>query len=49
MYRCMSGGTTLSVDSDLRDRIRAQKVGGETYSDVLERLMREADSNDATQ
>jgi predicted CopG family antitoxin len=39
----MAERTTLSVDSDLRDKIRARKVGGETYSDVLRRLMKNAD------
>jgi len=35
----MAERTTLSVDSEVRDKIRAMKTGGETYSDVLKRLM----------
>jgi predicted CopG family antitoxin len=41
----MAEQTTLSVDPDLRDKIRARKVGGETYSDVIRRLMKNADSD----
>jgi predicted CopG family antitoxin len=31
--------TTIPIDSDTRDRLRAEKVGNETYSDVIERLI----------
>ncbi|WLW38123.1 hypothetical protein [Halorubrum tailed virus BLv36] len=31
--------TTIPIDSDTRDRLRAQKVGNETYSEVIERLI----------
>ena len=44
----MTERTTLSVDSEVRDRIRAKKIGGETYSDVLERLMEQYNPDQAT-
>jgi 5-methylcytosine-specific restriction endonuclease McrA len=31
--------TTIRIASDTRDRLRAEKNGGETYSDVIERLL----------
>ena len=31
--------TTIPIDSDTRDRLRGEKVGDETYSDVIERLI----------
>ena len=31
--------TTIPIDSDTRDKLRAQKVGNETYSEVIERLI----------
>jgi len=31
--------TTIPIDSDTRDELRAEKVGNETYSDVIERLI----------
>lgn len=31
--------TTIQIDSDTRDRLRAAKVGNETYDDVLDRLL----------
>lgn len=44
----MAERTTLSVEPDLRDKIRAKKVGGETYSDVIRRLIKDADPDKAT-
>jgi len=35
--------TTIPIDSDVRDRLRGEKVGSETYSDVITRLL---DNND---
>jgi len=37
------GTTTIPIQSDVRDRLRAEKVGNETYTDVIERLL-EGDS-----
>ncbi|UBF23287.1 hypothetical protein M1M40_gp09 [Halorubrum tailed virus 29] len=37
--------TTIPIASDTRDRLRAQKVGNETYSDVIERLIDEEDTD----
>jgi hypothetical protein len=31
--------TTIPIDEDTRDKLRAQKVGSETYSEVIERLI----------
>jgi predicted CopG family antitoxin len=31
--------TTIPIDSDVRDRLRGEKVGNETYSDVITRLL----------
>lgn len=31
--------TQVGLDPDLRDELRAEKVGGETYDDVVERLL----------
>jgi predicted CopG family antitoxin len=33
--------TTIPIDSDVRDELRAEKKGGETYSEVIERLLSE--------
>lgn len=33
------GGITIPIDSDVRDRLRAQKIGNETYTDVIKRLL----------
>jgi predicted CopG family antitoxin len=35
----MEGKTTIPIDPDTRDRLRAEKVGNETYSDVIRRLL----------
>jgi predicted CopG family antitoxin len=35
------GTTTIPIDSDVRDNLRAAKVGNETYSDVITRLLTE--------
>lgn len=34
--------TTISVRPDVRDALRARKRGGETYTAVIERLLRES-------
>jgi predicted CopG family antitoxin len=31
--------TTIPIDPDVRDNLRAEKVGNETYSDVITRLL----------
>jgi len=31
--------TTIPIESEVRDRLRAQKRGNETYSDVIIRLI----------
>jgi hypothetical protein len=31
--------TTIPIEEDTRDKLRAQKVGSETYSEVIERLI----------
>jgi len=33
--------TTIPIDSNVRDRLRGEKVGDETYSDVIARLLGE--------
>lgn len=33
---------TLRIESDTRDKLRAEKQGGETYTDVIERLLEDA-------
>jgi len=35
--------TTIPIESDTRDRLRGEKVGNETYSDVIERLIDNSD------
>lgn len=37
------GKTTIPIKSDVRDRLRGRKVGDETYSDVIERLLENTD------
>jgi predicted CopG family antitoxin len=39
------GNTTIPIDRDVRDNLRAEKVGNETYSDVITRLL-EDDGNE---
>jgi len=31
--------TSIPIDAEVRDHLRAEKVGGETYSDVIRRLL----------
>jgi len=38
--------TTIPIDSDTRDELRAEKVGNETYSDVIERLLSDEGDNE---
>lgn len=38
--------TTISVTPDVRDRVRALKTGQESYSDVLQRLLQQADTRE---
>lgn len=33
--------TSIRIEGDVRDRLRAEKKGGETYSDVIDRLLDE--------
>jgi predicted CopG family antitoxin len=35
--------TTITIPSELRDRLRARKIGNDTYSDVIERLLADTD------
>lgn len=35
----MTGDTTVKLNPATRDRLRAAKVGGETYDDVVNRLL----------
>ena len=39
----MSEKTTIQIDSDVRDTLRALKKGNETYTDVITRLIDEND------
>ncbi len=38
--------TTIPIESDTRDRLRAEKVGNETYSDVIDRLIERHSENE---
>jgi hypothetical protein len=35
--------TTITIPSELRDRLRSRKIGNDTYSDVIERLLADTD------
>jgi len=39
----MPDKTSIRVDSETRDKLRAEKQGGETYDDVILRLLGESD------
>lgn len=39
--------TTLSVTGEVRDEVRSLKTGGETYSELLKRLMEHYDPDEA--
>jgi len=39
----MSEATTIPVTKDVRDRLKQYGMKGETYSDILKRLMDEVD------
>jgi hypothetical protein len=41
--------TTVTLASDTRDRLRAAKQGGETYDDVVNRLLEETGAHRAYQ
>lgn len=43
----MGEWTTLSVPVALRDRLKANKQGGETYAELLNRLLEQDDSSAA--
>lgn len=34
---------TIKLSKDTRDKLRAEKVGGETYDDVITRLLEDND------
>jgi len=38
--------TTIPIKSDVRDQLRAEKVGGETYSETITRLINEANNEE---
>lgn len=38
--------TTIPIKSDVRDDLRAEKVGSETYSEVITRLLERHGEND---
>ena len=40
----MSDKTTIPINKGVRDELRARKVGGETYSDVINRLLTETET-----
>jgi len=37
--------TTIPIESDTRDRLRALKVGNETYSELIDRLIGEHEND----
>jgi predicted CopG family antitoxin len=37
----MAEKTTILLEKPVRDRLRAEKVGNETYNEVIERLLEE--------
>lgn len=39
---CMPEKTMIELHTETRDRLRAEKVGGETYDDVINRLLKDA-------
>ena len=40
----MPDKTMIELHADTRDRLRAEKVGGETYDDVINRLLENVQS-----
>lgn len=40
----MNADTSIPINSDVRDRLRAAKEGGETYSETIARLLNESDT-----
>jgi predicted CopG family antitoxin len=42
----MSDRTTIPLDAPTRDDLRAAKVGGESYDDVIRRLLAENGTED---
>ena len=42
----MSDRTTIPLDAPTRDDLRAAKVGGESYDDVIQRLLAENGTED---
>lgn len=43
----MADRTTLSIQPDVRDKLRRMKIGGETYTDVITRMMEQYDPDEA--
>ena len=37
------GKTTISIDEDTRERLKKHGVKGDTYDDILNKLMEQAD------
>lgn len=37
--------TSIAVETETRDRLRALKTGGQTYNDVLRELMEQYEEN----
>lgn len=37
--------TTIQIPTDLRDRLKTYGIKGDTYSDIIERLLEQVDHN----
>lgn len=38
--------TTIPIESETRDRLRGEKVGNETYSEVINRLINQVNDDE---
>jgi len=45
----VTADTTIPIESDVRDELRGEKIGNETYSDVIIRLIEADRSGEADQ
>jgi hypothetical protein len=41
----MNNPTSIKIEKSVRDSLRSQKIGGETYNDLIKRMVNNCESN----
>lgn len=48
MSNKMGEPTTIQIDAEVRDELKRRGMKGETYDDIIRRLLRKSEKNDRT-